>query len=129
MASTTVTPTQIVYAQVVTGSPAPRDQNKNLKITIHLDNQQWKATFLCDNEESVLNHKQRKVWFTASEHCTLHFTRASVFGIGEVELPKDKNTPVSIADDKHNDWTECWITPGTQTAADPHRTPPRIVVP
>jgi hypothetical protein len=129
MTTTAVTPTEIVYKQTVTGHPGPRDANNNLKIALQLNNQQWEATFLCDNEESVGGHKQRKVWFTASEDCTLHFTRESAFGIDKVVLPKDKTQSVSVADDKHNDWTECWITPGTKTAVDPHRTPPKIVVP
>ncbi len=131
MNTTTATPTQTVYKQAVTGHPAPRDPDRNLDIAIQLDNQTWEATFVCAEVESVGDHKQRKVWFTASEDCTLHFIQnGSVFDIDEVVLFKHIRQSVPVADDKkHKDWAECWVTPGTATADDPHRTPPRIEVP
>ena len=142
MPSTTATPektlVEIVYATEITGIPAPRDNNKNMTIMIHVDHPNKKGIFSCADPEHVGGHKNRKVFFIADDDCTLHFGNPAVLGVAEMPLHKNRREQLTVDDNTNGEGTDYWISVKRATAPEEtemmgHQqqalSPPRIEVP
>jgi hypothetical protein len=92
---------------VLTNTPAPRHDGKNLFIQIDVRSDD--AMLHCQESEHVGTHKQRHVLFCANKHCWLIFTNKSVFTERYLELTKGEEVPAHVADDTHDVGTDCAI--------------------
>ncbi len=142
MPSTTATPektlVEIVYDTEITGILAPRDNNKNMTMRIHVDHPNKKGIFSCTDPEHVGGHKNRKVTFIADDDCILHFANAAVFGTALVPLLQNQPEVLHVQDNTTDIWTTYWISVKRATAVEETEmmgqqqqplSPPRIEVP
>ncbi len=127
---------EVVYATEITYILAPRDNDKNMTIKIHVDHANRKGIFACTTPEHVGKHKNRKVFFIADDDCILHFSDKRVFGVIQVRLSKNGKTPLQIDDNTDGVGTDYWISVEKTTAAGETEMmgqqplgPPRIEVP
>ena len=127
---TVATPTQVTYKTLAANVvQAPRDKNNEAMIDIRLDQVSRQATCACLGIEHVGTHKQRKVGFTASDDCILHFTDKVVFGRESIDLFKGKSKWLPVDDSIINATTSYYVTTDKAVTADLSTTQPTIMVP